>query len=107
MDAMTTTAFDLPFLDPEPLAPLLLRSLLRLLLVGLEDAQPAALGLGVQPGQRLAQGQGLVLVKAEALGDHGCPQGQDWRSVDRDGSGHGASTQPGLLPAVTASRPRH
>jgi hypothetical protein len=41
-------------LDQEALAPLLLTSLLRLLLVRLEDAQPPALGLGVQPGQRLA-----------------------------------------------------
>jgi hypothetical protein len=39
----------------------------------LEDAHPAALGLGIQPGHRLAQVQRLVLSEAETLGDHGCP----------------------------------
>jgi hypothetical protein len=47
------------------------RSLLSFSRAFLEEAQPAALGLGVQPGYRLAQGQGLVLVEAEAPGDHG------------------------------------
>jgi hypothetical protein len=54
----------------------------------LEDAQPSAFGLGVQCG-------------------HGPGQRQDWRLVDGDGSGRGASTRPGPLPAATTSRPRH
>jgi len=29
--------------------------------------------------------QGLVLIEAEALGDHACPQRKDRRSVDGDG----------------------
>jgi hypothetical protein len=41
---------------------------LRHLLAWLEDVQPASLGLGVQLGQGLAQGQGLILIEAEAEG---------------------------------------
>src|SRR5262249_17269520 len=41
----------------------------------------------------------------EALGDHGCPQGQDWRSVDGDGSGRHESLSlhhqpPTILPSA-------
>src|SRR5262249_49860804 len=102
-------------LDQEALAPLLLPCLLRLLLVRLEDAQPAAFGLGVQPGQGLAQGQGLVLIEAAVLGDHGCPQGKDRHSVDRDGSGSHASSSstrnclaplPLVFPRKSANSPR-
>jgi hypothetical protein len=64
------------------------RAFLGFFLVGLEEAQPAALGLGVQPGYRFAQCQGLVLVEAEASGDHNRPQGQDRSPVDGDGLCH-------------------
>jgi hypothetical protein len=72
-------------LDQEALTRFFLPCLFRLLLVRLEDAQPAPLGLSVQTGHGPAQGQGFVLVKAEALGDDRCPQGQHRRSVDGDG----------------------
>src|SRR5437879_1875705 len=67
-------------LNQESLALLLLPCLLRLLLMRLEDTQLAPLGLSVKPGHRLAEGQGLVLSEAEALGYHGCPERQDRRS---------------------------
>jgi hypothetical protein len=53
--------------------------------VRLEDAKPAAFGLGVQSGYGLAQAQGLSLIETEVLSYHGHPQGQNWRSVDGDG----------------------
>jgi hypothetical protein len=53
--------------DEELFAVLHLTCFPRLLLEGLEDAEPAALGLGVQPGQRLAQRQCFLLPEAEAL----------------------------------------
>src|SRR5579864_7507288 len=65
--------------------------LLCFLLVWLEESQPSALGLGVQTGHCSTQGKSLVLSEAEALGNHGCPQGQDRRSVDGDGSSRHAS----------------
>jgi hypothetical protein len=80
-------------LDQEPLVP----RLLGLLFMRLEDVQPAALGLGIQPGHGLAQGQGLVLVETEALGDHGCPQGQDRGTVDGNGSRSHTSVAPAPL----------
>jgi hypothetical protein len=73
-------------LDQQPLARFLLPCLLGLLRVRLEHTQPAALRLGVQPGHGLAQGQGLVLVEAQALGDHSGPQAQHRGTVDRDGT---------------------
>ena len=72
-------------LNPELLATLLLPCFLRLLLVRLEDAKPAAPGLGVQSGDGLAQGQGLVFIESDTLGDHGCSQSHDWRSFDQFG----------------------
>src|SRR5439155_7266388 len=60
-------------------------------------AQTAALGLGVQPGQRPAQGQSFVLVEAEPSGDHGRPGGEDGRPVD--GNGLRWHSAPGSDPA--------
>jgi hypothetical protein len=68
-------------LDQKALAPL---ALLGLLLLRLEEAQAAALALGVQAGQGLAQGQGLVLAKALPLGNDGGPQPQHRGAVDAD-----------------------
>jgi hypothetical protein len=59
--------------------------LLALFLARLEYAQALALGLGVQAGDGLAQGQRFVAVIAEALGDHGRPQRHDWGTVDFNG----------------------
>jgi hypothetical protein len=71
--------------DEELFALLLLPGFRRFLFVRLEDAQPAALGLGVQPGQRLAQRQGFIFPEAEALGNDGGPEGQDRGTVGGDG----------------------
>jgi hypothetical protein len=71
-------------LDKEPLARLLVPGLLLLLFVGLEEAQPAAFRLSIQPGHCPAQAERLVPVEAQPIGDHGCQQGLDWRTVDQD-----------------------
>src|SRR5208282_6925715 len=56
--------------------------------------------LSVQSGQGLAQAQGLALIEAETLGYHGCPQSQDGRSVDGNGSGgHVAGEAHGATPS--------
>ena len=72
-------------LDQETLALLFLPCLFGLFLMWFEDAQPAALGLGVQSGHGSAQAQGLAFIEAEALSKNGSPQGQDGGTVDEDG----------------------
>ena len=51
---------------------------------GLEQAQPLSLGVGVQARHRSSEGQRLVVVKAQPLGDDRRPEGQDGRPVDLD-----------------------
>jgi hypothetical protein len=43
----------------------------------------------VEAGYGLAEGESLVMVKAQAFGDHSSPQGQDRRTIDRDTVAHG------------------
>jgi hypothetical protein len=42
-------------------------------------------GFAFSPARALPQGQGLVFIEAEALGNDGCPQDQHGRTVDGDG----------------------
>ena len=53
----------------------------------LGDTQAAALGLGAQADQNLAECQRGVSIKAKALGDDGAPEREDGGAVDLKGLG--------------------
>ena len=63
--------------------PMFLALLFKAVWRGLEDPEPAAFRLGAET-RHASKRESLVAVEAEALGDHGSPQGQHWRAVDPD-----------------------